>query len=96
MQICPDLARLTRQWKDQEFGTSAAAPSGVEGEIEGDMDDGAAAPLSSQGATPLLALYQCACKKISPGGMLYMHLLFINQHMNPRLRASQFQHQSML
>jgi hypothetical protein len=59
MQICPDLARLMRQWKDLEFGTSAAAPSGAGGEIEGDIDDGTAAPLSYQGATPLLAPCRC-------------------------------------
>jgi hypothetical protein len=51
MQICPDLARLTRMLKDYalEATPTAPGPGTTEGEIEGDMDYEAAAPLSAQG-----------------------------------------------
>jgi hypothetical protein len=47
--MCPDLARITRVFKDyiQNTTPSAPPPDGTEGGIESDMDNEAAAPLLS-------------------------------------------------
>jgi hypothetical protein len=103
MQICPDLARLTRRWKDQEFGTTAPEPAtgGTDGEIEGDTDDGAAAPLSSQGEHFICHTASCTLPmplatrygKKQPSTDARFSLI---RSMTPSNKTSHIQHQSML